>query len=37
MIMVIDIPVQSIYDLETGNRGILDYELCAIAKCLGVI
>ena len=36
MIMGIDISAQSIYDLETGNRGILDYELCAIAKCLGV-
>lgn len=36
MIMGIDISAQSIYDLETGNRAILDYELCAIAKCLGV-
>jgi len=36
MIMGIDISPQSIYELELGNRGILDFELCAIAKCLSV-
>lgn len=36
MLIGIDISSQSIYDIETGNRTVLDYELCAIAKVLNV-
>ncbi len=34
MILGIDIPSQSIYDIEIGARTVVDYELCAIAKVL---
>lgn len=34
MILGIDISSQSIYDIETGSRTVVDYELCAIAKIL---
>lgn len=36
ILMGIDIPAQSIYDIEVGDRGIMDFELCAIAKCLKI-
>lgn len=36
MILGIDISSQSIFDIETGTRTVIDYELCAIAKILGV-
>ncbi len=37
MIMIgIDIPANSIYDIETGNRTIVDYEICAISKVLKI-
>lgn len=35
MILGIDISSQSIFDIETGSRTVVDYELCAIAKILG--
>lgn len=34
MILGIDISSQSIFDIETGSRTVVDYELCAIAKIL---
>ncbi len=34
MILGIDISSQSIFDIETGTRTVIDYELCAIAKIL---
>lgn len=34
MILGIDISSQSIFDIETGSRTVVDYELCAIAKVL---
>lgn len=34
MILGIDISGQSIFDIETGTRTVVDYELCAIAKVL---
>lgn len=34
MIMGVDINSQSIFDIETGTRTVIDYELCAIAKIL---
>lgn len=36
MILGIDISSQSIFDIETGERTIIDYELCAIAKILNI-
>ena len=36
MILGIDISSQSIFDIETGTRTVIVYELCAIAKILGV-
>lgn len=36
MILGIDISSQLIFDIETGTRTVIDYELCAIAKILGV-
>lgn len=32
MILGIDISSQSIFDIETGSRTVIDYELCAFAK-----
>lgn len=34
MILGIDISSQSIFDIETGTRTVVDYELCTIAKIL---
>ena len=34
MLLGIDISSQSIFDIETGSRTVIDYELCAIAKIL---
>lgn len=34
MILGVDISSQSIFDIETGTRTVIDYELCAIAKIL---
>lgn len=34
MILGIDISSQSIFDIENGERTVIDYELCAIAKVL---
>lgn len=34
MILGIDISSQSIFDIETGSRTVIDYELCAFAKIL---
>ena len=36
LIIGIDISPQAIYDLENGNRTIVDYELASIAKILNV-
>lgn len=36
MIIGIDIPSSSIYDIEKGTRTIVDYEICAIAKVLKI-
>lgn len=36
MLLGVDISTQSIYDIEIGKRTVLDYELCAIAKVLGI-
>lgn len=36
MILGLDISSQSIFDIETGVRTVVDYELCAIAKVLNV-
>lgn len=30
----VDINSQAIFDIETGTRTVIDYELCAIAKIL---
>lgn len=32
----IDIHKQSIYNIEKGIRTVVDYELCAFAKCFGI-
>lgn len=34
MILGVDISSQSIFDIETGSRTVIDYELCAISKIL---
>lgn len=34
MILGIDLSSQSIFDIETGSRTVIDYELCALAKIL---
>ncbi len=36
MIMGFNISANSIYDIETGTRTIVDYEICAIAKVLKI-
>lgn len=36
MLYGIDIHKQSIYDIERGKRTIVDYELCAFAKCFKI-
>ncbi len=36
MILGIDIHKQSLYKIETGQRTVVDYELCAFAKCFKV-
>lgn len=36
MFLGIDISSQSIFDIETGTRTVIDYELCAIAKVLNI-
>ena len=36
MIFGIDISAQSIFDIENGERTVIDYELCSIAKVLNV-
>ena len=36
MFLGIDISSQSIFDIETGTRTVIDYELCAIAKVLDI-
>lgn len=37
MIMIgVDVPSNSIYEIETGKRTVADYELCAICKVLKI-
>ncbi len=34
MFLGLDISSQSVFDIETGSRTVIDYELCAFAKIL---
>lgn len=36
MFLGVDIQKQGIYKIEKGIRTVVDYELCAIAKCLDI-
>ena len=36
MIMGFDISANSLYDIETAKRTVVDYEICAIAKALNI-
>lgn len=36
MLYGIDIHKQAIYKIETGNRTVVDYELCGFAKVFGI-
>ena len=36
MLLGVDIHKQAIYNIEVGKRTIVDYELCALAKCFGI-
>jgi len=36
MLYGIDIHRQALYNIEKGIRTVVDYELCAIAKCLNI-
>lgn len=36
MLYGIDIHKQSIYNIEKGKRTVVDYELCAFAKCFNI-
>ena len=36
MLLGIDIHKQSIYNIEIGIRTVVDYELCAFAKCFNI-
>ena len=36
MLLGIDIHKQAIYHIEVGKRTIVDFELCAFAKCFGI-
>ena len=36
MLLGVDIHKQAIYNIETGKRTVVDYELCAFAKCFGI-
>ena len=36
MLIGIDIHKQAIYNIEKGTRTVVDYELCAFAKCFKV-
>lgn len=36
MLYGVDIHKQSLYNIEKGTRTVVDYELCALAKCLNI-
>lgn len=36
MLYGVDIHKQSLYKIETGARTVVDYELCAFAKCFNL-
>lgn len=36
MLLGVDIHRQSIYKVEIGERTVVDYELCAFAKCFNI-
>lgn len=36
MLLGVDIHKQAIYNIEIGKRTIVDYELCAFAKCFEI-
>ena len=36
LILLVDVHKQAIYNIEIGKRTVVDYELCAFAKCFGI-
>lgn len=36
MLYGIDIHKQALYNIEIGKRTVVDYELCALAKCFNI-
>ena len=36
MLLGVDIHKQTIYNIEVGKRTIVNFELCAFAKCFGI-
>lgn len=36
MLLGVDIHKQAIYNIEKGIRTVVDYELCAFAKCFNI-
>lgn len=36
MLFGVDIHKQAIYNIEIGIRTVVDYELCALAKCFNI-
>ena len=36
MLLGVDIHMQAIYNIEKGIRTVVDYELCAFAKCFKI-
>lgn len=36
MLYGVDIHKQSLYNIEKGTRTVVDYELCALAKCFNI-
>lgn len=36
ILLGVDIPAKSIYHIEAGTRTVVDFEICAIAKILGI-
>ena len=36
MLLGVDIHKQAIYNIEVGKRTVVDFELCAFAKCFNI-
>ena len=36
MLLGVDIHKQAIYNIEIGKKTVVDYKLCAFAKCFGI-